>query len=68
MSFASYRAELAAWALLQQLAPAAISAATRSTAQTNQIDPDAPAPEPESRQVRRARLRREMKLRHRRGY
>ena len=67
MSFASYKAELAAWAMLQQLAPAAISAATRP-AQTNAVDPDAPKPEPESRQVRRARLRREMKLRNRRGY
>jgi hypothetical protein len=67
MSFASYRAELAAWAMLSQLAPATLGAVSRP-ATTNAVDPEAPKPEPESRQVRRARLRREMKLRRRRGY
>jgi hypothetical protein len=37
-------------------------------AQTNAVDPEAPVPQPESRQVRRARERREAKAAARRGY
>jgi hypothetical protein len=37
-------------------------------AQTNAVDPETPAPQPESRQVRRARERREAKAAQRRGY
>ncbi len=60
---------IASIAALALMSPVAASLARPAApAQTNAVDPEAPKPEPESRQVRRARLRREMKLRARRGY